>query len=104
VHDVDIDARRFRSNLIVDTADCLPWVERKWLGRDLRVGDGTDACVLRVDRNTTRCEVVNLDPETGQATHDLFEAIRNENLNRAGVYATPAHVGTLAVGATVYIR
>lgn len=98
------DHRRFRPNLLIATTDNTPWIERKWIGRDIRIGDGADAVVLRVDRATTRCEVVDISPDTGIGTHQLFDAIRSAQKNRAGCYCTPVHIGQVHLGDKVHIR
>jgi len=100
----DLDLQRFRPNVVIETGLSRPWPERQWLGRDLRLGDG-NAAILRIDRHITRCEVVDLQPGSGDESGlDLFKAIRENHRNRAGVYATPRHVGQINVGATVWIR
>jgi uncharacterized protein YcbX len=100
-----LQRERFRANIVIETDPSRVWPERQWLGRELRVGDGGDSAVLRVDRHTTRCEVVDLLPGCGDDDGlDLFRAIREGNRNRAGVYATPRHVGQVCVGTTVWIR
>lgn len=99
-----LDLQRFRPNIVIKTDLSHSWPERQWLGRDLRLGDGNSA-ILRVDRHATRCEVVDLQPGSGEDSGlDLFKAIRDSNRNRAGVYTTPRHVGQINVGATVWIR
>jgi uncharacterized protein YcbX len=104
VDDVAVDPRRFRANLVVDCDGDQPWPESKWLGRELRFGGLGDAAVLRADRHTTRCQVVDLDPESGDLTFPLFDRLRDANRNRAGVYATTVHVGTVRTGDTVEVR
>lgn len=105
VSETSLEIDRFRPNIVVETSPTADgWPERKWVGREIRIGEGADATILRVDRHTTRCEVVDLDPATGRASHDLFNAVRAASRNRVGVYATPAHVGVVAVSAPVYLR
>jgi len=99
-----LDWQRFRPNVVIATDGARPWPERKWLGRELRLGDSSGAVTLRVDRHTTRCEVVNFDPVTAQRTDDLFSAIREANKNRAGVYASPERGGLVELGADVFVR
>lgn len=98
-----LDARRFRSNIVIDTGGARPWPERKWLGRELRLGV-PGSPIVRIDRHTTRCEVVDLDPDTGEADHDVFAAVRAANRNRAGVYASTRQVGVVSVEAAVFLR
>ncbi|GAA0716004.1 MOSC domain-containing protein [Dactylosporangium roseum] len=97
--------QRFRPNVVIETDPGRSWPERQWLGRELRLGDGNDAAILRVDRHTTRCEVLDLAPGSGADDNlGLFAAVRSANRNRAGVYATPRHVGEVTVGGTVWLR
>jgi uncharacterized protein YcbX len=103
--DRELDTRRFRPNVLLHTTSGRPWPERQWLGREIRLGDPPDAAVLRIDRHTTRCEALDHDPESGAPLGDrLFEAIRRGNHNRAGVYATPRHVGCAVLGRTAWTR
>jgi uncharacterized protein len=102
--DGDIDIRRFRANLVVDLNDDRPGAEQKWLGNELRLGGRPDSPVLRLDRTTTRCEVIDVHPDTGVRDQDLFRRIREERRNRVGVYASVGHPGTASVGDVVVIR
>lgn len=99
-----LEIERFRPNIVIEVDPSGSWPERQWLGRDLRFGSD-DSVVLRIDRITTRCEVVDLQPGSGEDSGlSLFKAIKEHNRNRAGVYATPRHVGQVAAGATVWVR
>ena len=99
-----IDARRFRANILIETDDSRDWPEARWVGRELRIGEGADAVVLRVDRHTTRCGVTDVNPSTGLVDRSLFARLREENKNRLGVYATPARVGIVREGAVISLR
>ena len=98
-----LDWRRFRANLVVDTGDQRLWPERQWLGSELRLGE-KGASIVRVVRHTTRCQVIDVNPMTGIVDLAAFEAVKAVNRNRAGVYATPQQVGVVETGATVYTR
>jgi uncharacterized protein YcbX len=100
----DIDIRRLRANLVISVDDAAPGVEQRWMGRELRLGDGGDAPVIRVDRTTTRCEVVDINVDTGVADVALFDVIKANLRNRLGVYATTVHPGVVIEGAPVLLR
>lgn len=99
-----LDPRRLRANLTIEPDDPRPGVEQKWLKRALRLGDGPDSAVLRIDRTTTRCEVVDVDPETGFRDREIFEQVHRHRKNRIGVYASVRHPGTVSTGAAVSPR
>jgi len=104
VGDPDFDARRLRPNIAVELFEPRPGAEQKWIGRELRLGEEPDSAVLRIDRTTTRCEVVDLNPCTGVADRDLFAKVREQRRNRVGVYAGVGHPGFARIGATIAIR
>lgn len=56
-----IDPLRFRANIYLDGLE--PWAEFRWLGKELKVGDGTVR--LSVFHRTQRCDAINVDPATG---------------------------------------
>ena len=45
-----LDWQRFRPNVVIATDGARPRPERKWLGRELRLGDSSGVVTLRVDR------------------------------------------------------
>lgn len=100
----EVDERRFRANLVLETATGTSGSEQRWIGRELRIGEGADSVVMRIDRSTTRCPVIDLDPATGRRDLDLFDTARSDFKNRVGVYATSVHPGIASVNAPVYIR
>lgn len=102
--DPRFDARRLRPNVVIELFEQRPGVEQKWIGHELRLGDQPDSPVLRIDRATTRCEVVDLDPFTGAPDRDLFAKVREQRRNRVGVYASVGHPGFARAGAPVAIR
>ncbi|GAG25072.1 unnamed protein product, partial [marine sediment metagenome] len=95
--DLDWDVRRFRPNLVVE-AEGEPFLEERWSGRHLAVGDDL---VLRVDQPTVRC-AMPLRAQPGlEREVDLYEAMRelNEaNPNHLGVYASVVEPGPVGVG------
>src|SRR5207247_10338275 len=62
----DLDARRFRPNVLIETVDPTPFSEDRWLDHVAQIGDGPDAPLLRISRQNVRCAMPNIDPDTGE--------------------------------------
>jgi uncharacterized protein YcbX len=98
---VPVDPRRFRPNLVVETADARPFGEDAWVGRTLVFGARGDGPRAVVTLRDLRCVMVNLDPDTARAEPRVLKATA-ANEACAGVYAVPVRVGTIAVGDGLY--
>ena len=96
---VDADHRRWRMNLVLD-ADIEPFGEAAWVGRSLIVGDAR----LVVTEQDRRCVMTTLDPETGASTPAVLKKTGEMNDTYAGVYASVAVAGAVAVGDDVTVR
>lgn len=87
------DMRRFRPNLVVDTAD-EGFVENAWIGRTLRIG----AAELKVEMECPRCIM------TTHAFADLprdpkvMRALVKYNGGNLGVYASVSNGATIRAG------
>ena len=97
------DERRFRMNLIVDSAES-GFVENGWVGRQLAVGD---AARLRVVRPDARCVMITLAQDELPHDTDVLRALVRHNRLPAGggalapclgVYAVVEAPGTLRIG------
>ncbi len=93
--DSNLDVRRFRPSLVVDTGDAEGHVERDWIGRQLRIGDA----VVRVEGGCPRCVMVTrrIDDDTPQDRSILRHIVRDLGQD-VGVYATVVTPGRLAAG------
>jgi len=100
---VDADARRFRPNLLIETADGEPFPEDAWVGRTLRIGDGEDAPAVSVCTRDVRCVMLNLHPDTAAADPRLMKAAVRLNDNCTGVYATIIKTGVVRTGDPLYL-
>lgn len=87
-----VDARHFRTNLLLDTAE--PWVEEAWIGQILRIGD----VVLRVVGQVQRCRTINLAQDGAKAHHRILKTVGVHRNMRLGVYADVVEPGTLHFG------
>jgi MOSC domain-containing protein len=95
-----VDVRRFRPNLVIDTpAELEGYVESRWAGRRLRVGEveieATIAC--------PRCVMVT--HGFADLPHDtaLLRSIVRDADQNLGLYARPVGAGRIAAGDDVWL-
>ena len=97
-----VDVRRFRPNIVLDTApEVGARPESAWVGRTLVFGEGDEAPRIRVMMNDSRCKMVDIDPETGTPQPGILAAIVREHGGEAGVYGAIERPGMVMVGAPV---
>ncbi len=94
---LDLDRRRFRANILVETEHGELFVEDGWVGRTLVFGDGDAGPAVNVTMRDLRCKMVNIDPETGEQDARVMKTIVRLSKNNAGVYATVVRSGTIHV-------
>jgi uncharacterized protein YcbX len=100
----DLDIRRFRPNLVIDTKGAEPFEEDRWVGKVLEFGaDGTGPAIS-VTMRDKRCVMMNLDPDTAEANAEVMKTVIRMNDNHAGVYGTVVRIGELRVGQVVSLR
>lgn len=104
---LELDKRRFRSNLVVETNDGAAFPEDEWIGKVLVFGEAADkhddAPAMAVSQRDERCGMVNLDPVTGEVNPRIFKTVVQLNRNYAGIYGAPFRCGTLAVRDRVFL-
>lgn len=97
----DLDARRFRPNIVIASEAKEPFLEDGWLGGRLVFGDSEVGPVINVAMRDLRCVMINLDPDTAQQDPRVMKAAVRLNDNNAGAYGTVARTGQLSVGQSV---
>lgn len=100
---MEMDRRRMRANVVIETDDLRPFLEDDWLGRTIVFGEGAQATAVSVTTRDERCAMVNLDPDTARQDARVMKAVVRLNSNNAGVYATTLRPGPLHLGQTVYL-
>jgi len=98
----DVDLRRFRPNIVIETDSAERFEEDGWVGRTLMFGDGGAA--LRVTLRDERCVMVNFDPDTAERDSEVMKTVVRMNANYAGVYGTVVRAGELRVGQVVTLE
>ena len=101
---LELDRRRFRANIVVDTERTEPFLEDEWVGGTLVFGSeprGVGAAgepAVNVTMPDLRCVMINLDPDTAEKDARVMKTVVRLNQNNAGVYATVVRTGQLRVG------
>src|SRR5262245_32746909 len=95
---LDLDRRRFRANIVLETEQSEVFHEDPWVGRTMVFGDGDPQPAVSVTMRDLRCTMLNLDPETAQQDARVMKAVVRLNDNNAGVYATVLRTGVIRVG------
>lgn len=97
---VDLDRRRFRANIYLDTENPEAFHEDAWVGRTLEIGDAAVAVTMRDER----CAMLNIDPDTAEQEPRVMKAVVKMSDNYAGVYGTVVRTGTIRVGDRVSLH
>jgi len=95
---VDLDRRRFRANIVLETERSDPFLEDEWVGRTLVFGDTDQSPAVNVTMCDERCVMINFDPTTVEKDARVMKTVVQLNNNNAGVYATVLRRGTIRVG------
>jgi uncharacterized protein len=96
---VAVDALRFRPNLLVNVHTDEPYLEDEWVGSDIRIGGAR----IRVDRQDSRCVVVNVDPATAEKDQRVLKVIGQHRGAALGVYGTVVEPGLVRIGDPVIL-
>jgi uncharacterized protein YcbX len=94
----DLDRRRFRANILLETTDAEPFLEDGWVGGTLLFGNGDPRPAVSVTARDVRCMMINLDPDTAKQDARAMKTVVRLNGNNAGVYGTVVQTGTIHVG------
>jgi len=98
---LEMDRRRMRANVVLETDRLDAFLEDDWVGGTLFFGEGPEAPAVSVTARDERCAMVNFHPETGQQDPRVMKAVVRMNGNYAGVYATVVRAGSIHVGESV---
>ena len=96
----ELDAQRFRPNLLIEAADGAPYQEEAWVGAVVRIG----GMRMRIDQRDERCVIVNVDPETTERDPAVLRTLVRERQSCAGVYGSTVEPGRVAIGDPVSLE
>ena len=97
----DLDTRRFRANIVIQTDSTEPFLEDGWTGGRLVFGSDEDGPIVSITMPDPRCVMINFDPDTAQPDPRVMKAAVRLNKNNAGAYGTVARTGQISVGQPV---
>jgi uncharacterized protein YcbX len=101
-----IDARRFRPNIVVDTgATANGFAEDEWLGQTLEVGDGRNGDTVKIVamKPALRCVMTTHRQEDLGRDLRIIRAAAQFHKATVGVFASVGATGTVRVGAPVFL-
>lgn len=98
---LELDRRRVRANIVLETPHTEPFLEDAWVGGTLVFGEREPMPAVSVTARDLRCMMINLDPDTGKQDARVMKTVVGLNANNAGVYGTVVRSGTIHVGQTV---
>ncbi len=96
--ELDLDRRRFRANIVLETERTEPFLEDEWIGGRLVFGESDPQPAVSVTMRDLRCVMVNLDPETAAKDARVMKTVVRLNQNNAGVYGTVVRTGSIHIG------
>ncbi|MBS1807820.1 MAG: MOSC domain-containing protein [Acidobacteria bacterium] len=99
----EIDQRRFRPNIVLETNRQETFCEDDWVGGTLLFGDEEYGAAVSITLRDLRCVMINFDPDTAQNDSLILKAVGRMNKGNAGVYGTVVRTGILNVGQTVWL-
>lgn len=95
----NVDARRFRPNIVADTNDFGP-VEFDWVGKEIQVGNA----VLTIVAPAERCVMTTMPQGDLSGDADILRCIAQQLDANFGVYAEIVTPGDIKVGDPLHIR
>jgi uncharacterized protein YcbX len=99
--EAQLDTRRFRANVLIESDAPEPFLEDRWVGGQLVFGSTETGPMVSVTLRDLRCVMVNLDPDTSKSDPRVMKAVVRLNENNAGAYATVTRTGQISVGQPV---
>ena len=99
----ELDVRRFRPNLVLETTENRAFEEDSWVGKTISFGDGDKSASVAVTLRDLRCAMLNIDPDTAESDPEISRAVARLNDYFAGAYATVLRAGIIETGQTVYV-
>jgi uncharacterized protein YcbX len=101
---MEMDRRRMRANVVIETDRQEPFLEDDWVGRTIVFGEDAEAPAVSITARDVRCAMINFHPDTGHNDACMMKSVVRMNSNTAGVYGTVVRAGTIHVGQTVRLR
>lgn len=96
----EIDSRRFRPTLLVETDQSQGFVEHQLLGRVLLFNN----LAIRIVEETKRCGMTMIAQPGLKEEPEILRNIVRSNRRNLGVYCSPETAGTMSVGDCIFVK
>ncbi|WP_312408001.1 MOSC domain-containing protein [Rhizobium sp.] len=96
----DIDCRRFRPNIVLNTAGLQGLEEKAWLGYRLLMSEAT----MLATEETKRCGMTLIAQPSLSENPDILRSILRQNRRNFGIYASVDTAAPIAVGDPVLLE
>jgi uncharacterized protein len=96
-HGAALDPRRFRMNVVIDSAGS----DAAWRGGVLAFGEGEDGARILVNDGIPRCAMVTVDPETAARDVTVLRTVAQRFDNAIGSYCATVRQGMIRLGDAV---
>jgi uncharacterized protein len=97
---VPLDKRRFRANIYLDLNHHRGFAEDELVGCKLRLGSKAVITILERD---PRCNLISLDPDTGEQNPAVLRKVAQAHEAFAGVYAAVLVEGVVTAGDSIEV-
>lgn len=97
---IELDVRRLRPNILIESDEHAPFLEDSWVGCVLSIG----GMRMRIDKRDGRCVVITIDPVTTERNPDVIRAVARDRQGCLGVYGSTVQPGRAAVNDFVFLE
>ncbi|OJF98191.1 MOSC domain-containing protein [Pararhizobium antarcticum] len=94
----DIDRRRFRPSILIESEEQNVFLENSWIGQKLQIGE----LPCNVVEGTKRCGMTLIAQPGLEEEPEILRNILRHNSRNLGVYCDVKRAGTVSVGDPVY--
>ncbi|MDQ3927892.1 MAG: MOSC N-terminal beta barrel domain-containing protein [Chloroflexota bacterium] len=99
----EIEPRRFRENLVINTDGSERPDEQSWIGSRVMIGEGERAAIVALIKGDERCMMPNLHPDTAEQDPRILRNIAVKQNKIMGVYGSVVQRGAIRLGDPVHL-
>lgn len=99
----NLDPRRFRANILIESSLATAFLEDQWLGSRLLFGTRDDSVRIHANRQNVRCMMINLDPDSAEQSPAILREVVESRDQCAGIYGSIEKPGTIKVGDVILL-
>jgi len=96
----EIDIKRFRPNLVISLKEKIPFIEEKWIGKRIKIGNEVE---IELVGHCVRCMIITVNPDNAERDPSLHKTLIEERNNNFGVYASVIKTGDIHMDDEVHL-